>query len=177
MPNNYIYLLSSLPALFFGSKTPVTSASLLWSCRGLVAEGTLETIKFILDGGILYGRRTSNSTLARWRDFDTALRNDLVKVRLARKRQDPAKHLREGAESGIPTNHLAINAYRAANPLESERVLDAGRWRALDELAAGHYFDEDALYIYALKLSILEKWAGIEAADKAAALENTLALT
>jgi hypothetical protein len=104
-----------------------------------------------------------------------ALKNELVRVRSARKRIDPAKYLRQGADSAINTNHIAINACRAPNPLESEKLLDGGRWHALDELVAGHWFDLDSLLVYALKLSILEKWDRISSSDAVAALESALA--
>lgn len=162
--------------LHFAAKPPVTSAAFMWSCQEVVSGEVLETLRGIL-GGAEYKDSTANPTLARWRAFDIALKNELVKVRAERKHVDPAKFMRAGGETDLSTNHIAINAYRALNPHESERILDAGRWRALDELASGHSFDLDSLFVYAVKLAILEKWALIESADKPSILEEALAVT
>jgi hypothetical protein len=58
--------------------------------------------------------------------------------------------------------------------LEAEKALDLERWQLLEELACGHYFDLDALLIYALKLLILERWAKINLADKEHIMQETL---
>jgi len=44
------------------------------------------------------------------------------------------------------------------HPLERERALDRIRWRMLDELALMPAFGVQAVYAYALKLRLLEKW-------------------
>jgi hypothetical protein len=51
-----------------------------------------------------------------------------------------------------------MTAYRNQNILEAEKSLDLERWRFLDEVSAGHYFDIDSLIVYALKLKILIRW-------------------
>lgn len=43
--------------------------------------------------------------------------------------------------------------------VEREHKLDAVRWELSDELAAGHYFDLDAVLSYIVKLNILQRWA------------------
>jgi hypothetical protein len=59
--------------------------------------------------------------------------------------------------------------------MEAEKALDLERWRELDELTLGHYFDLDALIVYAIKLTRLEKWDKVYAADKKRILEENLA--
>ena len=61
-------------------------------------------------------------------------------------------------------------AYRTPSVIEAERAIDQERWRALDDIALGHYFDIDALIVYAYKLKILERWETIRVADKKKAL-------
>jgi hypothetical protein len=53
-------------------------------------------------------------------------------------------------------------------------MLDEARWRMLEELCVGHYFDLDFLIIYALKLLILERWQRIRTADGGRLLEEVL---
>jgi hypothetical protein len=61
-----------------------------------------------------------------------------------------------------------------ASPLDAEKNLDEIRWKALEELATGHYFDLDALITYAYRLLILLRWEQIRTADGTALLAQAL---
>ena len=50
--------------------------------------------------------------------------------------------------------HAAVGG---KNPLEAEKALLSLQLRKLDELIGMHYFDERALFGYALKLKLLER--------------------
>jgi hypothetical protein len=166
MPAYYTYLISSLPALVFGPEPPFSFAEFLDLCRPLIPEA---------DFNILQGSSGYNQpTLRKWLEFDTALRNELVKIRAARKKIDPERYLRRDGFVDPYITHSAISAYRNPSPLEGQRLLDYARWRLLDELCAGHYFDLDFLIIYAHKLLILERWKRINSADSASLLEGLL---
>ena len=161
--------------LSFGMKPPLSFDRLVYSCKGLVEDKDIETLKAAVVSDVAQGGHAGNGTLLKWRSFDTMLRNELVTIRAQRKKEDPVKYLRR---DGIPESayaaHIAINAYRKSSILEAERALDLERWHELDELAAGHYFDLDALVVYALKLMIVTKWDAIRTADKKQLLEKTL---
>ena len=176
MANHYIYLISSLPMLIFGMKPPFSFEKLVSSCKGLIPDEDIETLK---TAAMPYGKEAveaRNETLLKWRSFDAMLRNELVKIRASRKKIEPSKYLRQdGYPESIYTAHIAINAYRKPSILEAEKALDLERWRSLDELAFGHYFDLDALIVYAYKLLILERWEKIRASDKRRLLEENLA--
>ena len=105
-------------------------------------------------------------TVNGWLSFDTALRNELVKLRSVRRHTDAHKYLRSDNFTGPAIAHIASAAQRNPSVYEAERFLDMERWRALEELSSGHYFDFDALVIYAYKLRILERWELIRLADK-----------
>jgi Protein of unknown function (DUF2764). len=62
-------------------------------------------------------------------------------------------------DANIPPAVLAASVH--PSPREGERILDEARWRFLEELAIGHYFDRDVLITYALRLKILERWERI----------------
>ena len=47
------------------------------------------------------------------------------------------------------------------DPLERELALDRHRWALLDEMAAAPPFGVQAVFAYALKLRIVEKWAAL----------------
>lgn len=167
MPGYYIYLISSLPMLHFGMRPPISFERFLETCKGLVSENDSEKIGTAPIFTIKIGAVPIFA-------FDTNLRNALVRIRAARKRIDPDKYLRgDGCEEpSIAT--IAMNAYKNPSILESEEMLDRERWRALDELEAGHYFDLDFLIVYALKLLMLERWERVRTADAGLLLEETI---
>jgi len=177
MPSFYPYLVSSLPALAFGARPPFTADKFIELCEDLIPEDDLKTLRSAVKIFPFEGcPPEEGGVLARWRSFDTMLRNELVKIRASRKKTDPAKYLRQdGCPESAHTAHIAINAYRKPSILESERSLDLERWGELEELAFGHYFDLSALIIYAHKLLILERWDKINNSDNRRLLEDTLA--
>ncbi len=148
--------------LHFGTNPPFSSEQFLEMCEKMASPEDLKLIGQAL-GERVYDYAGSQPTIQCFRNFEIALRNELVKIRASRKHIDPSKYLRQDGESDVAINHTAINAYRAPSLIESEKILDQARWQALDSLAFGHYFDIDILIIYAYKLSILEKWADINA--------------
>ncbi len=113
-------------------------------------------------------------TIQKWIGFDTVLRNELVKIRAAKKHVVPAAYLRP-ADSCSPVSIPAgMAATLPASVLDAEKVLDETRWKALDELATGHYFDLAVLITYAYKLLILERWENISRADGMSLLDQAL---
>jgi hypothetical protein len=67
---------------------------------------------------------------------------------------------------------MAANIHTSV--LDAEKTLDEARWKALEELATGHYFDLDLLITYAYKLLILQRWENIRSADGTILLEQSL---
>ncbi|MFH1189156.1 MAG: DUF2764 family protein [Candidatus Omnitrophota bacterium] len=176
MADRYVYLISSLPSLSFGAKPPFTFAGFLKTCEGLVSKEDMEVVRSA--GDLISGPAAAkNGALKVWKSFETMLRNELVAVRAARKKIDPAKYLREdGYPESSYAAYMAINAGRKPSLIEAEKSLDLDRWHQLDEFAIGHYFDTDILVIYACKLLILEKWDKIGSADSGKLLEEALKL-
>lgn len=172
--NYYIYLISSLPSLSFDTKPPFSFDDFLSRCKGLVSD---EDIDIIRNAGETVSDhvRVKNMTFRKRLSFEMMLRNELVKIRSSRKKVDPAKYLREDGypESGY-ISHIAINAYRKPSILEAEKALDLERWRYLEELSMGHYFDIDIMIIYACKLLLAEKWDKIRSAETDRMLEEVL---
>lgn len=113
-----------------------------------------------------YQGASSSLTLEKWRSFDTALRNELAKIRATRRKEESIGYLRQSRYLDAGLAHLAAAACRNPSILEAERMLDEARWRFLEELSLGHYFDLDFLIVYAHKLLILERWEKARASDK-----------
>lgn len=172
MPAYYHYLISSLPILQFNLKPALKTDRFIRVCSGLIPGKELGILKAVVEGKDL--PQDMPSVLRRWFAFDTALRNALVKLRAGRKRKDPAGYIRKTDYWGLSVGHSAMSAYKNTSLAESEKILDSERWRFLDELSRGHYFDFDFLVVYALKLLILERWDKVEGADKEKLLEEVL---
>ncbi|MBN2097829.1 MAG: DUF2764 family protein [Candidatus Omnitrophica bacterium] len=174
MPQYYIYLISSLPVLEFGAAPPFSWSEFLKICTGKIPEADLALLEKASTNTESHPVAAMSATFSRWRLFDTALRNELVKIRSARKHIDPEKYLRHNGYADPLIAHIAMNAYRMSSVLEAEKMLDQARWQFLEELGLGHYFDLDYLLLYAQKLFILERWQKIRSSDGQALLDRAL---
>lgn len=164
MSGYYIYLISSLPMLQFGAKPPFSTEKFFSVCADLISPKDLEALKNSLkDFGV-----------GRYHDFETALRNELVRIRAQRKHLDASVFLRRDGYADQWISHIAAGACRNPSVIDREKMLDLDRWRFLDELSIGHYFDIELLMIYARKLSILERWERVRVADADKLLEEVL---
>ncbi len=164
MSGYYTYLLSSLPMLHFGARPPFGMENFFSMCKELVSPEDLKALKSSLTDG----------ADGPYQDFETALRNELVKIRAHRKHLDASVFLRRDGDADQWISHIAAGACRNQSVMDAERMLDLDRWRFLDELSTGHYFDIEALMIYARKLSILERWERVRVADAGKLLEEVL---
>lgn len=174
MADFYPYLISSLPMLHFGMKPPFSFERFLEICREFIPVHDYTVLCDLPEPARYMDDRTRQKTVREWIEFDTALRNELVKARTQRMHHEPSSYLRPGA-SPDPTLAAAATA-AVANPalLAAEMSLDEVRWKALDELAAGHHFDLELLITYAWKLLILIRWEGVHNADPGEILEHAL---
>jgi hypothetical protein len=174
MGSYYTYLISSLPVLRFGQKLPFTFLRFLEDmCKNLLDDNALAHIaEARIDGNYV---STPHEQLAAWHAFDTALRNELVKIRSNVKRVSPSQYQRGDVWMGLDIVNIAARASHEENPLESERILDKARWDFLESLAVGHYFDIVFLMVYAHQLLLLEKWERIVSADVKQRIEHLVA--
>jgi hypothetical protein len=166
MPTHYTYLIASLPSLLFGMKPPFSFERFLKNCQPLISEEDfllLSNLPMTIDE---YGKSISHPTIKKWLAFDTALRNELVKIRVQSKKIDADKYLRGEPPIDIAISQAAMASHRSTSIVEAEKILDEVRWKALDDLGFEHYFDMDFLILYAYKLKILERWEEINTQDK-----------
>ncbi len=174
MPAYYTYFIATLPTLIFRSKPPLSFEGFVALSARYIPEKDAQILKAVASPEKDFYEGPQQA-LRRWQDFDTRLRNELAKVRSSRKRIDPLKYARRYERSDTYLSHQATHIQRNPSVLDAEKLVDEERWRFLDELSLGHYFDLDALIVYALKLLILERWDKIHNADKPALLEEALA--
>lgn len=171
MPNFYVYIISSLPTLHLEGELPFSFETFLDKCDELIPQKDLEVLKSLRSE---LPSPQKSQTIQKMLEFETLLRNELVRLRAVRKKVVPERYLRPDGYAGISIYHIAQAAQRNPAPLEAEKILDQARWDFLDELSFGHYFDPDFLIIYAIKLLILERWEKINRADKPALLESLI---
>lgn len=160
--------------LHFGMKPPFSFEKFLVDCQGFILDEDFALLKNLPITIDEYNKRLKNTTIEKWLEFDTALRNELVKIRAQMRKIEPEKFLRPEVIFNPAISHIVMAAYRNPAILEAEEILDEARWEALDELSFAHYFDIDFLIIYAYKLKILERWEKIRLADKERLLQEVL---
>ena len=174
MPDLYPYVVSSLPMLHFGMKPPFSTERFLEMCHTFIPEEDYRLLSTVPEPGEYPVQGRSHRAIRRWVGFDTALRNDLVRVRAGRFRREPGPDLRPEGDRDATLAPAVMAAALQASPLEAERALDELRWKALEELAKGHPFELDTLVAYACQLRILQRWEHIRSADRAALLGQVL---
>lgn len=174
MANLYTYLIASLPMLHFGAKPPFSFERFLQICAALIPEKDYQVLSTLPQPQEYTLKSRQQETIKRWMEFDLALRNELVKIRAAKKHIDPGEYLRPDGYAGSSLAPVALAIQRNPSLIEAEKALDLERWNALEELAFGHYFDLDFLITYAYKLLILERWDRIGSADKTTLLDKAL---
>jgi hypothetical protein len=175
MGSSYPYLISSLPMLHLGAKPSFSFPVFLETCKGLIPDKDFDMVSLCANE-TLWEKSVNQETLRAWIAFEIGLRNELVKIRSSRKKVEPGRYLRNNGSDNTELYHIAMNSHRILSLVESEKFLDQARWRRLEELCFGHYFDLDALIVYALKLQILWRWENVARADKQEILEEFLSV-
>lgn len=153
----YYYLVASLPLLFYDSVRVPSRDEFLDTCSQhissrdyrLLASASTSDLKPVTP---------SCRTLDLWREWETALRNELVRLRAKNRRAEAEAYLVE-SPGIIDAQAVAREAFGQESPLQAEDMLNRARWGYLDELEVGHYFDIEKILIYALRLQILERKA------------------
>jgi hypothetical protein len=174
MVDFYPYLIASLPMLHFGMKPPFSFERFLEICGQFVPEKDFQLLRTLPLPEKYSDEGKRHEIIQKWIQFDIALRNEVVKIRAHRKQAEPGMYLRSERYSGPSLVQVVTAAHMGASVLAMENSLDEARWRMLDELATGHYFDLDVLILYAYKLIILQRWENIRSADGKILLEKAL---
>ncbi len=173
MSGGYYYLAASLPYLSLRAAPRLTAEQFLRRCA---TQACAAHYRILAEVELFQAQpaRTGLALLDRWHEHERALRNALAVVRAKRLGIAAAVHLRDFQRD----HRLAEIAQRLLtldSPLAADEELDRLRWRFLEELAVGHYFDLETLVIYLLKLRIIERRARFDPATGAALLDRMLA--
>ena len=174
MPDLYPYVVASLPMLHFGMKPPFTFERFLEMCHRFIPDEDYRLLSTLPEPGGYPAAGTGHRAIRRWIEFDTALRNEVVRIRAGRLHREPGPDLRPEGYREATLGPAVMAAALLASPREAEMALDELRWKALEELATGHPFELDVLVAYACRLRILQRWEQIRSADGAALLADVL---
>ena len=158
MGSSYYYFVASLPLVSFDGKMPMSVEAFHEDCRRLLTEKDYALMQrlWVSDENDLSG--TGNRVLDAWLFFDRGFRNELAWHRANRLNKDPLKYLR-GPRALDPLYAEEVSRISKMEDLwEAEKTLNKMKWRFLEDLAAGHYFDIEFLLIYALRLTMLERF-------------------
>lgn len=161
--------------LSFGAKMPFSYDEFLRICEDQVKNCEIALLRRISLEPLYPYEHITVPILRRWHAFDTALRNELVRVRASRLQREGAAFLKEDGYADSSIVRVVLQAQRSPSILTAERLLDEERWARLSDYSLGHYFDIEFLVLFALKLRILERWGRIDAADPQDQLEEAIA--
>ena len=143
MANKYYYLISSLPQLTIGKGPAIKKEGFISECEKWLTPSDLKALAGI--------SAQDKGLPGEWKEFDLDLREALAGARAARK-GTPEKR----------TSRIAGDILGQENPLEMEKRFEGIRWSFLDEKEAFYHFDLNWLFIYSLKLEILERLDGFK---------------
>lgn len=149
----YYYLISSLPSLRWGETPVVDLEQFMALCRQHLNRGDFERLNAttLQPGGKF--NFPCRSTAARWRQWDAELRRAMEERRVQQRSGRAASQCQP-----VHASLAVAEIYSHKNPAVREQSLDHLRWKQLDELEFGNYFDLNKLYIYKFKLLLHEKW-------------------
>ncbi|MCK9593847.1 MAG: DUF2764 domain-containing protein [Methanoregula sp.] len=174
MADFYPYLIASLPMLHFGMKPPFSFERFLEVCYPFIPEKDFQLLSMLPQPEQYSEKSKRHQIVQKWIEFDVALRNELVRIRATKKHIEPAMYLCPDGIIGSSLAPAVMAATLNVSIPDAEKILDEIRWKALEELATGHYFDLVVLIAYAYKLLILLRWENIRSADGSTLLEQAL---
>jgi len=174
MADFYPYLIASLPMLHFGMKPPFSFERFLEICCPFIPKKDFQLLRSLPQPEQYSEKGKRLPVIQKWIEFDIALRNELVRIRAIKKHIEPIMYLRP--DSYRVSFHAPAIMAANISVLDAEKTLDETRWKELEELATGHYFDLAVLITYAYKLLILQRWENIRSADGTYLLEQSYSI-
>lgn len=174
MADFYPYLIASLPMLHFGMKPPFSFERFCEMCYPLIPENDFQLLRTLPQPENYFEKGKRHRIIQKWVEFDIALRNELVRIRAIKRHIEPVTYLRPDRYRGASLFPAITAATINTTVLDAEKTLDEARWKALEELTTGHYFDLAVLITYAYKLMILQRWENIRSAHGLLLLEQAL---
>ena len=163
MKEQYYYVISSLPYLSVNVKPLIGKKDFLANCRNYLKRTDFD----MLESVSLFDVEENDLPPGVIRDFfrwERGIRNVLVRLRAKSLGLEPDEFIKDEIVDHSQAL-LAEKAFNANSPLMAEEILNKARWRYLDELEFGHYFDIERLVAFFIKLQILERIFSFDAEE------------
>lgn len=144
--DKYYYLLSQLPYLQFNQEQLITRRYFMEEAQKWLSADEYENVIQASIYDYSPEENAESEILNNYRNFEFQLRMDLASWRKAKQ---------EGHETREVSFPIAL--LKDESPLVVEKNLIEYRWKFIDDLLLGHYFDLEAVLGYFLKLQLLER--------------------
>ena len=173
MSRKYYYFAASLPALSMDAPPPLTMAHFLRLCDEHLDAGDRGILDQLV--GPAGPGAASHAFLAAWHNIQTQILNAVARQRAARLRVDPTPYIRaqEGIDMAIEKG--VADAFSKPTPQDRELALDRLRWQLVSGLAGFDPFASAAIFSYAMRLRLAERWNAMSAEQGARELEGRVA--
>ena len=157
---HYYYYMASLPSLSMDEPPPVSSAEFMRNCQRLLEPRDWSALSRLMQPG--ESGKSSRPFIRRWRDAEASMQNTTARMRGARLKRDATQYMHAEEQFDASAEQAALDAFSRRDPAAREESLDRFRWRQIEMLAGTDMFSVDALFAYALKLRIAERWASFD---------------
>jgi len=156
--SNVVYLITSLPSLTFGHQPPISLQEFMHDAQFQLSEKVYQKLEALDIQQLDTSEGTTNlqSAVERYMELET----DKLEIRHAER------------ESRTPNVINIPNRVMEKNPLELEKFFMKALWDELDSIDATEHFTMTEVFVYKLKLQILERLhsfnteKGLEILDK-----------
>lgn len=153
----YSFLQAQLPLLSLDGKLPLNPGELADYVRPWLPPAEAEVL-----ASLAAGEWPDHPVVTAFRQFDTALRNQLVQLRAARLNRDPGESLRGPDRPDPFVRQQLTDLAKDDNPEVVEKQLDQLRWQFIDQKTALDTFNFSFLIGYMLKLKLANRWAELD---------------
>ena len=164
------YLVSSLPHLRFGDKSPMSAEAFRAACVGWVADDELA----VIDAALENCEPVLTGCAAAWWNGEVQLRDAIVRVRAKNRGTDASRFIQPHDGFSVTIEKMVTDAFTRPDPLEQEMEIDRARWSLVDELAVAAPFSFTAILAFAVKVRIAERWTGMDEDEGKANVEKLI---
>lgn len=155
----------------FDGNMPFSVEDFAADCDRLLSEQDARDSRIALglEDGVVH-----NATLRQWRQFEQALKNEIVWMRAVQGQKNPASAIRGERAPDTSMTQVLAQASKMENLLEAEKILMQLQWQKLDELALNKDFTVDFILVYGVKLVMLERLNAFKTDEGSKELEKIL---
>ena len=150
----YHYWVSSLPALSLEAPPPFAPDEFRFKCQGVLSKTDLAELDLLLAGK------------------SAQIRNTAAKARGAKLGVEAKPFLKSHPGYAVWLDKEVSDALAKANPLDREMGLDGARWKFVEDLARTDAFGLPAVLAFAVKLTLVARWAAMKEEAGRARLEQ-----